>query len=180
MKLMSEEKSANFNRMFECEAPQAFTAEDLAEICLKNKARDETESYTLELTINCPPSAKEYKKLSLLAKIEYYKALFDAFCKEHNAGQSQYIIEYCRSGNPHLHAYVNVKIPSKIMFAGTEELLRMFARFIFLQLPRTCFKQFATAKIDERLKVFTSPAVHINMKDYLSQGWVDYMNKTQK
>lgn len=179
MKLMTDIESSLFNNMFEGVAPQSLADEDLAEICLKNKEQDETETTYLELTVNVPPRSKEYNKLSVLEKVRYYQLLLDLFCKQYNAVNSYHTIEYCKNGNPHMHAYIELEVPSKIYIAGTAEVLRMFAKTIFLELPRQCYKQWSCAKIDERLKLISTPSVHINIKNSLSQGWVDYINKDQ-
>lgn len=174
MREITDVESTLFNVMFETRSEaQSLADEQLAEMTLT-----EYTSKTLEITLNVQRNASEYKKLSILQKKDYLSLLFKHFCDEYKAESSYHVIEYCKDGEPHLHGYVNLKIPDKVLSCGTTEVLRMYARTIFISLPRIMYKQFATANIDIRLQRFKTTGLCINMKSVLEEGWINYMKKT--
>lgn len=175
MREITNEESKLMDVMFETRSQRKSLADDaqLAEMTL-----NEYTSKTLEITINVQRNAREYKRLNILQKKEYLSALFKHFCEEYKAESSYHVIEYCKDGEPHLHGYVNVKIPDKVLSIGITEVLRMYARTLYLELPRVMFKQWATADIDIHLSRFRATGVCINMKSVLEQGWEDYIKKT--
>lgn len=132
---------------------------------------------TLEITIALPQKDKHYRCLSLPEKVNVYKNLWSNFCCEYNATEGCHQIEYHSSGEPHLHGYAKINLSPKHWDYSTTELLRMIARSLFLKMPKSAFKQFARAEINEYYKRFRSPAVTINVKTYLSTEWLNYMNK---
>lgn len=133
----------------------------------------------LELTISYPQNNKEYQKLELLEKIECYRNLFNNFKRVCGATAGTYEIEYHKNGNPHMHGFVECYIPINIIHYPIQEVLRMFAKNIFLMLPKATYKQFANAEINPYFKRFKSPAVCINLKENILQhGWKNYMEKT--
>lgn len=161
---------------------KSYTWEDFDEIFgLDSKntqsLADEYLAVTLELTIAIPQNIKEYKTLTLLEKINVYRNLFDNFKTEYNSISGAYQIEYHQNGNPHLHGYIEVLLHPNTFNYPTVEILRMFAKSIFLMMPRSVFRQFRTADVNEHLKRFKSPAVVINIKNLLSKEWVNYINK---
>lgn len=130
----------------------------------------------VEYTINVSPKhwSKDY---GLLQKMERLKMISQEIVKEYTAVRGSYQLELCKSGEPHLHGYMEVELPAFFFGVLDCEILRMFAKTIFMQLPRPCYKQFATADINSYLRRFNSPAVVLNLKNCLEQGWVDYINK---
>lgn len=131
----------------------------------------------LAVTINLPPKCKEYKSLSLLEKINVYKELWNTICVEYNALQSHYVVEYCKSGEPHIHGTIKMQLHSNVCSYDSIEICRMVAKSIFLKLPRSAFKQFGKAKLNSYFNIFDSPAVYIKMPQILSQGWEEYKQK---
>lgn len=131
----------------------------------------------IEYTVNVSPKhwPKDY---SLIQKMERLKMISEEIVKEYQTVRGSYRIEYCKSGEPHLHGFLEVELPPQFFAVLDCEILRMFAKTIFMQLPRPCYKQFATASIHSYLRRFTSAAVVLNLKNCLEQGWVDYINKS--
>lgn len=134
-------------------------------------------SLHLAVTINLPIRNKDYKFLSLLEKIEIYKKLFNSLILEYNAKHSQYTIEYTQRGEPHLHGTLEIQVLPEVLSYDTKEILRMVAKTLFLQLPRSIYKQWANAKINEYFGIFDSPAVYLKLPKVLSQGWTEYITK---
>lgn len=153
--------------------------EDIFNINL-NQRRDEAPEYlavVVELTINLPSNSKDLKQLNLLQKTNILKEIFQNFKEEYKATSGSHEIEYCKTGEPHLHGFLETQLHPNVYSYETSELLRMFAKSIFLKLPKSIYKQFAKADINEYLKRFKSPAVCLNLKNILSHGWTDYMQK---
>lgn len=151
---------------FTAEQAQGFTPEHLAELC----------TITIELTL-AHPLTKQYKNLTLLQKVDVHRQLFDNLKAEYKATSGSHEIEYHVSGLPHLHGYLTVPLHANHYAYPDDELLRMFAKSIFLKLPKSVYKQFSNAKVDGYLRRFKSPAVVINLKNMLETGWTDYMTK---
>lgn len=129
----------------------------------------------IEMTINLPITA--WKHATLIQKVETLKSLHRDLLAEYNSTTGAYTIEYCKSGEPHIHAYMNIKLHYNFYQYGNEEILKMFAKSIFLKLPKKLYKQFSKAEVNTHLNRFRSPAVVLNIKNVLSKGWVDYMYK---
>lgn len=177
---MNHEESECFESMFNMRSNTELNSEGGLGRNMLNKQDDESSDITLEITINVQRNAAEYKKLGLPGKIKYLYEVFRNFCKEYGSKNCHHVIEYCQDGEPHLHGYASVVLPDKVMaVGGIEQVLRMYARSLFLHLPRVMFKQFGTAQIDTRLKRYKTAGLCINMKSVLEQGWTEYMNKTQ-
>lgn len=134
----------------------------------------ELQKIVLEVTINI-----KQDRMSLLEHLEVYKSLWNDVKKEYD-GDGIYFVEYCSSGQAHIHGYLEVYVLPEIINYDTSELLRMFARSYFLKLPRKYFKQFANAKINEYFKLIKTPAVTINIKNILCSNWQDYITKNAR
>lgn len=146
---------------------QAFTAEHLAETIA-----DEQISQVVEITINIPKD-----KMQLLQHIDLYKDIWSYFKKQYKGYDDKYVIEYCKSGQPHLHGYMTIDLNSNVINYPTEELLKMLAKTIYLILPRKYYKQLNNAHINEYFKLFKAPAVTLNLKNLLYKNWCDYIEK---
>lgn len=158
-----------------------YTWEDFEEIFgVDLHGQDQLGSYytlVIELTIALPQKIPTYRNMSLIEKIQVYKDLYNNYKAEYKATDGCYEIEYHDNGQPHLHGWLSVRLHPNTYQYDTEELLRMFAKSIFLQLPRSCYKQFAKADVNAHLKRFKSPAVTLNLKHVLAKEWVNYINK---
>lgn len=175
MRELSNEEIIFLDDMFDTRSQRKSLADDAQ---LAGMSISKYTSKTLEITLNVQRNSAEYKKLNIEQKKEYLSEIFGQFCKEFMAESSYHVIEYCKDGEPHLHGYVNLRIPDKIMSYGITEILRMYARAFYMRLPRIMFKQWATADINIHLSRFKATGLCINMKSYLEQGWQDYMKKT--
>lgn len=132
-------------------------------------------SLRLAITINLG-----LKDKPVTEQIAIYKTLYDEFLREYNATNIDNVIEYCKSGLPHLHATVKVSVSSKMYYEySNEEILRMFAKTIFIKLPKRFYRQFGKAKINDYHRIFETPAVYIKMPSVLSEGWAVYCKKTR-
>lgn len=138
---------------------------------------DEQYAVVVEITISYPQKCKYYKTLTLQQKINCYIELFNNLKAEYNATSGEYCIEYHVNKEPHLHGHIEVNLPANTFNYSTSEMLRMFAKSIYLKLPKSCYKQFAKADINEYLKRFKAPAVCLNIKNVLKKEWVNYCNK---
>lgn len=155
---------------------QDFTSEQYA--VTLDDTNNSTYKLCLELTLSLPQNNKDYKKLLLTEKIEVYRKLFEEFKLEYKAVSGSYEIEFHQNGNPHLHGHVEVRLHNNTFNYDVEDILKMFAKSLFLRLPKACYKQLASADVQPYIKRFRSPAVCINIKNILQKGWVDYIKKT--
>lgn len=147
--------------------PQALAAEDLAALY----------TISIELTIALPQNCRQYRELTLLEKVNCYHKLWNHFKKEYKASKGSYTIEYHRNGNPHLHGYLEVNLHPNMYHYDTAHILRMFAKTLFLEMPKSLYKQYTKADVNEYLRRFKSPAVTLNLKEYIHKNWVNYCNK---
>lgn len=130
----------------------------------------------LEITINLPISVFS-KKIELIDKINLYKNLFEELKKEYNVKSASYEIEYCKSGEPHMHAYIECFLHSNFMFYEDEHILKMFAKSIFKKLPKKIYIQLSRAKIDAPIRRLKTAALCLNLKNIISQNWENYIKK---
>lgn len=126
----------------------------------------------VEITLNI-----RQDKMSLLQHISAYKELWRIFKDEYKGRDDKYYIEYCKSGQPHLHGYMTIELHQNVFFYSTTELLKMLAKTFYLNLPRKYYKQLANAKINEVWKMFKAPAVTLNLKNFLYKNWEEYIEK---
>lgn len=143
---------------------QDLASEHLAELC-----------FSVEITINIPP--KVQAKLTLVEQISMYRNLFESLKLEYNAPRGTNTIEYCKSGYPHLHGWIDIKLPANVYQYDDREILRMIAKSIYLKLPKCLYKQFANAIIDGNFRRLKTPLLCLNLKNVLSQEWVNYIQK---
>jgi len=158
--------------IFDIEA-QSLADEQFAEPLVNSK-------YVIELTLNMPYHIPFFKKKTIDQKKHYLIILFLNLCCEYNSKCYKYVIEYCVSGEPHLHAFMETELSSKLWTYGITEILRMFAKSIFMKLPKSMYKQFASAEILHHIQRFRCPAMCINLKDNFDDGWKNYIEKTQE
>lgn len=139
---------------------------------------DTTNAYrvTIEYTINLSPSV--LKKLSLIEKVRMYKEIHENLKAEYR-GEGIYTIEYCKSGEPHIHGYLDINLSPQQWLMEDKLILQMLAKSIYLKLPRSVFKQYGSMKYDYGIRRLKSPAVCLNLKNCISKGWIDYIEKTQ-
>lgn len=129
-------------------------------------------SICLAITINLKYE-KEYVQM-----LDTYKELWRNIAAEYKAINSHYVVEKCKSGAPHIHGTMKIRIPAKAYYEyPDEEILRMIAKSIFLKLPKKYYKQFGRAKIDTFFRTYDTPAVYIKMPYILSSGWEEYKQK---
>lgn len=143
------------------------------------KARDEHPAQlgsffncNVELTINI-----KQDKMTMIEHIDVYKELFENLKAEYNATAGAYEIEYCKSGQLHIHGWMDINLHINVYQYDTSEILRMIAKSIFIKLPKKYYKQYAKADVNETIKRFKSPAVVLNLKNLLSRQWVEYIEK---
>lgn len=158
---------------------EIFNEPKIATPCAQALAAEHLVSIRIAVTINIPPNSKDYKRLDVPAKVNMYKELWRTLCIEYETYRDDYVIEYCKSGEPHLHGTLFFRMHPNIVTYPDREVLRMVAKSIFMKLPRSAYKQFANAKINEYFNIFNTPAVCLKMPQVLSEGWSDYMKKTQ-
>lgn len=150
------------------------TAKPKAE--LNNEHLAETTVETLEITINFPQSG-----MTLLEHIQVYKDLWQELKTEFKPIKDLYFIEYCKTGQAHIHGYLQVNVHANtysLCQFDDSLLLKMFVKPIFKNLPKKYWIQYTKKHtIDNYLRRFKSPAVCLNLKNYLSTNWVDYISK---
>lgn len=162
----------DFNEIF------GLTNEICSEAQESTLAVDSTWQYLcIEITIALPQKHKEYRNLTLHEKMNVYENMWENLKAEYNAQSGAYAIEYHDNGFPHIHGYLHVKLHPNTFNYETKEILKMFAKSVFLKAPRSLYKQFINAEINEYLRRFKSPLVTLNIKNYLSKEWVNYMEK---
>lgn len=148
---------------------------DVFNLPRRTEASEHLVSIRLAITINL-----KLEKQSVLEQIEVYKTVWYDIAAEYQSTKHDYVVEYCKSGSPHIHGTMECMIPHKAYIDyPDEQILRMFAKSIFLKLPKKYYKQFGKAKINEFFGVFKTPAVCVKMPRILSSGWEDYKKKTQ-
>lgn len=136
----------------------------------------ETFKQVFEITINL-----NEKDLHLLQYIELYKDLFETLKFQRAVTRGSYEIEYCKSGLPHLHGFLEIEYPYSQTFLNISDecLLNDFIRPMFLKLPKRYWIQYTRKHtFKEHFRQWKSAAVCINLKNILSSGWVEYMKKT--
>lgn len=125
-----------------------------------------------EVTINI-----KQDKMTLLEHINVYKNVWAHLKNIYNIKEDLYFIEYCKSGQPHLHGYVRISYPINAMQIDDEHFLRDISKTVFKLLPKKYWKQHVNAKYFPSMAKLISPALCLNMKNYLSTNWVDYIKK---
>lgn len=143
-------------------APQELASEDLAEPL----------EYTYEITVNFPQ-----KKLTTFEHIECYKDIWQNLMFDYKVSRSEMHIEYCKSGQAHLHGYVTIAYHPNAIKYDDEHFLKDLAKFFYKLLPKVYYKQFALMSYDAHLRRLKAPAVCINMKNCIHLNWETYINK---
>lgn len=143
---------------------QGFTPEHLAET-----------KVTLEVTLNVP-RYKLYNSLSLTEKTELYKNIWETLKQTLPSKdvKSFYVIEYCRSGEPHLHGYFTFYTTQHIQGG----LVMDFVKSYYKQLPKVYYKQISQHPYNEYYDRFCAPAICVNYKKILHINWETYIKKT--
>lgn len=145
---------------------------DLRSGATQDLASEYLVSLSLAITVNL-----KYER-PYMEMIETYKDIWASIAAEYEAQYSHYVVENCKSGAPHIHGTMTVKVHSNAYYNYSEtELLRMFAKSIFVKLPKKYYKQFGKAKINEFFRIFDSPAVYLKIPKVLSEGWEIYKHK---
>lgn len=138
---------------------------------------DEQYNIVFEYTINLPPRC--FKNMELVEKVSIYRAIHEELKREFRAIGGEHTIEYCRNREPHIHGHIEVPLHPNTYLLDDRLILDMIAKHIYLQLPRSLYKQFSSMKYDAHIRRLKGPAVCLNMKNCLEKGWVDYINKSQ-
>lgn len=130
-------------------------------------------TYTYEITVNIPQ-----KRMTLLQHIEVYKNIWAHLVKLYNTNDHLYFVEYCKSGNAHIHGYLRVTYPENALSIDDEHFVKDIAKQIYLNLPKTYYKQFTQKHVYfPYYRLFKAAAVCINMKNYLHTNWTKYIEK---
>lgn len=146
----------------------AVAAQDLA----SEHLADTTVEYTYEITLNI-----KQEKLTLLEHITAYKNVWAHLISCYKPLGNLYFIEYCKSGQAHLHGYLTIAYPSNSLFISDEHFLRDLSRQVFLLLPKKYWRQHVGSRYLSNYRKLVSPALCLNMKNYLSTNWLNYIEK---
>lgn len=134
---------------------------------------DDYYSQVYEVTVNVP-----LEGLSVVEQKRVYETVWTELLKKHRVKAQQYFIEYCKSGQMHIHGYIEMYHHKKLCCFDDNYFLEMIARDIFLQLPKKYWKQQKKSTYHAFFRMYKTPAVCINMKEILSSNWLQYMTKT--
>lgn len=126
-----------------------------------------------EITINIPMEG-----LSVVEQKTVYELVWKHLLSLHKIKAEQYFIEYCKSGQMHIHGYVEMYHHANTSTLDDQYFMEMIARDIFLKLPKKYWKQQKKAVIHPFFRMYKTPAVCINIKDILSSNWLKYITKT--
>lgn len=137
---------------------------------------DSDNSYTqvFEITVNLN------ENLPILEYINVYKELWEHLLEQYKVVDRQlYFIEYCKSGKPHLHGYMEVRYHIETLFALSDQtMLRNFARTIYLKLPTKYWKQFKNKlKYNSAYRKLKAPAICLSLNNIVSTNWENYIKK---
>lgn len=128
-----------------------------------------------EITINYPAP-----ELYLLEHIQTYKDLWAQIKSEYDSYNDYYVIEYCKTGQPHLHGYMSMDYNIKTMAFEDELFLEALFKSILKKLPKKLFKMNMNKRIyNPGFRRLKSPAICLNMKNLLSHNWENYIEKTR-
>jgi len=129
-----------------------------------------------ELTLNIPR-----KRMSLLQHIEVYRTVISEVKKNFWVVRSFEAIEYCKSGQPHMHAYLDIGYKEHHAAFSDKQLCESLVQFIYKLLPRVYYKQFTSKgcwnPLLRRWKHERTSAVCVNMKEFLHCNWEKYISK---
>jgi len=141
---------------------------------LGSSTEDEPKKFTqlYEITINFP------SKQSTAIHVQAYKMIWQELIKKYIITKDLYYIEYCKSGQPHLHGYLEIEYPINALKIDDELMIRDISVNIFKMLPKTLWKQYKNkAKYNQYFRQLKCPALCINMKNLLSSNWTEYIQK---
>lgn len=126
-----------------------------------------------EVTVNFPQ-----KDMLLLQHVECYKSLWDDIIKHYKPVSQLYTIEYCKSGQAHLHGLLEIVYPIQIIKYDDKHLLDDLMKFIYLRLPKNLWRQYMhRVSYDASIARMKTPAVCLNIKNVICKNWIDYMKK---
>lgn len=128
--------------------------------------------YVYEITINYP-----IDQMSMAQHIQSYKYIWEELKKVYKVTRDSYFIEYCKSGQAHLHGYIEIEYPANAFKYEDEHFLKDVAKTIFKKLPKKYYKQFHNAKIIPYYRQLKTPALLLNLKNILETNWVNYIKK---
>lgn len=150
---------------------------EIPTLAVENHLADPMQRYVLEVTINHPQD-KKYMVMPLDSKIERLKGLFNKIVNHTKADrdQSKCMIEFCKTGVPHIHGYVMFETPIGAIFYE-EGIMTEIARQVYLCLPRSSFKYWVRNHYERHIRRWKSPALCLNLKNVLGDGWTSYVNK---
>lgn len=144
---------------------QSLADEHLVKLC----------TVTVAVTINLPTKTPTFRKMKRAQKLDVLTALWALSLKQYRClSDSKYYIEDTEQGEPHLHGKMVCQVPPEMTNPKYDkEFLRSIGKFILLQLPRSMYKQYATATSTNQL--FQCPALCI--KFVYSDQWDQYIKK---
>jgi len=132
-------------------------------------------SYTFEITINYPAP-----ELSLIEHIQSYKDLWAQILNEYNGYNDLYEIEFCRSGQAHLHGTMAINLPLNTLLIEDEHILDMMLVSILKKLPIRLWKTNKRKRnYNPGFRMIKTPAVCLNLKNVLASNWKKYIEKTR-
>lgn len=134
---------------------------------------DNTIKFIYEITLNINEPT-----LSLVQIIDVYKTVWAHLTNIYKTTREMYYIEYCKSGNPHLHGYIEVEYPINIMMVDDRYMIEDVAINTIKKLPRKYYKQYLNKrKFYPHYRLLKMPCLCINLKNFLSDGWINYIQK---
>lgn len=129
-------------------------------------------SYTYQITINLKP-----QKMKIVEMICFYKELWQRLAEKYRSTKHLYFVEYCLSGTPHIHGYLQVDYPYAFWKYDEKFFLDEINRTIFMMLPKHYWMQY-TKKIKYLpFSETQTPAVHVALRNILSTNWENYIQK---
>jgi len=129
-----------------------------------------TQVYEITLNVN--------ENIDLPSHITLYKTVWAQVLKAYKCVKNLYYIEYCKSGQPHLHGYIEIEYHVNSLKYDDEHFIRDLARTIFLSLPKRLWKQFKNKfVINNHLRRGKSAALCLNMKNFIHTNWDRYIKK---
>lgn len=145
--------------------------QDLAEV--KQNDQEEFFEQVYEITINFKKPAKLDDAMHVLCYREMWLELVDRY----KPTKHTYYIERCKTGQAHLHGYVQIKYPMTLFNQTDKIFLESISRFFFKRLPKKYWNQFLRATYKPHYRQLNTPAVHIEMKNFLNTNWETYISK---
>lgn len=127
----------------------------------------------MEITINVPQG-----NMSLVEHTRMYNELWNHIKTSWKSTKDLYFVEYCKSGQAHIHGFVEFELHQNTPLDSDEALLREFNKGILKKLPLKLYKlNIKKQHINVYFRSLKCPAVCLNLKNTLDTNWENYMRK---